>query len=102
MIDCACFPGSSGSPVLLANIGSYTDKDLNVHLGESRIRLLGILWGGPQHTAEGEVRAVPVPTATAVISESRIPSNLGYCVKARELRWFENEIAGRLGVVPAA
>jgi hypothetical protein len=29
MIDCACFPGSSGSPVLLHNIGAYLEKEKN-------------------------------------------------------------------------
>jgi hypothetical protein len=101
MIDCACFPGSSGSPVLLANIGSYVDRDLNVHMGSTRIHLLGILWGGPQHTAQGEIRAVPVPTATKIVSEARIPSNLGYCVRSSELLWFDTEIARIAGMQPS-
>lgn len=96
LIDCACFPGSSGSPVLLANIGSYVDKNLDVHIGSTRIALLGILWGGPQYTARGEVISVPVPTSANQVTESRIPSNLGYCIKSSELRWFESEIARRV------
>src|SRR5262249_23770549 len=38
-IDCACFPGSSGSPVLLYNPVSYIDKRGNTMLGGARIRL---------------------------------------------------------------
>ncbi|NWG54597.1 MAG: trypsin-like peptidase domain-containing protein [Hydrogenophilaceae bacterium] len=87
MIDCGCFPGSSGSPVLLYNVGGYHEGN-NFNIG-TRVKLLGVLWGGPQFTAQGEIRAVPVPTATQPIALSRIPINLGYCVKATELTWFE-------------
>lgn len=41
LIDAACFPGSSGSPVFLFNTGSYTDKRGNVMLGSGRLFLLG-------------------------------------------------------------
>ena len=51
MIDCACFPGSSGSPIYLVN-EAYTSKSGGITIGR-RFKLLGVLWGGPQHTAEG-------------------------------------------------
>ena len=89
VIDCACFPGSSGSPVLLLNSGGYVDKQGNTNLGPTRFKLLGILWGGPQFMATGEIKTVPVPTSTQQVSLSRIPINLGYCIKASQLRWFE-------------
>jgi hypothetical protein len=89
MIDCACFPGSSGSPVFLYHIGSYVNKSQNkVTLG-GRIKLLGILWGGPQYLAPGVIKAVPIPTAVQQMAVSRIPNNLGYCVKAEQLLAFE-------------
>ena len=89
MIDCACFPGSSGSPVLLYNVGMHIDKDGNTNLGGSRIKLLGILFAGPQFTAQGEIKVLPVPTASQPVALSRIPTNLGFCVKADQLNWFE-------------
>jgi hypothetical protein len=89
MIDCACFPGSSGSPVLLYNPVSHIDKKGNTVLGGARMKLLGVLWGGPQHNAEGEIKAVPVPTTVRPIAISRIPNNLGFCVKANQLMYFE-------------
>lgn len=90
MIDCACFPGSSGSPIVLFNIGGHTTKDGGVVIGPSRLKLLGILWGGPQYTAEGQIKVVPVPVAMQPIALSRIPNNLGFCVKAEQLLWFES------------
>ena len=59
LVDAACFPGSSGSPVMLFDVGSYHDRR-GMHVGASRIKLLGILYAGPQHTIEGEVQVVPV------------------------------------------
>jgi hypothetical protein len=89
MIDCACFPGSSGSPVLLYQIGAYLIKKENRVQPGGRIKLLGILWGGPQYLAPGVIHAVPIPTAVQQVAVSRIPNNLGYCVKAEQLLAFE-------------
>lgn len=90
MIDCACFPGSSGSPVLLYNVGTYMDKNGGTVMGGVRLRLLGVLYAGPQFTAQGEIKVMPVPTANAPVALSRIPINLGICVKADRLKWFED------------
>ena len=88
VIDCACFPGSSGSPIYLYNEGTYSQKSGGVVVG-TRVKLLGILWGGPQHTAEGNIVVVPIPSASRPIVLSRIPNHLGYCIKASELMYFE-------------
>jgi V8-like Glu-specific endopeptidase len=87
VIDCACFPGSSGSPVLIFDQGGYLDaKGLN--LGGGRIILLGVLFAGPQHVAEGEIQTIEVPLAQVPISLSKIPNNLGFVVKARKISDF--------------
>lgn len=84
MIDAACFPGSSGSPVFLMNIGGHMTKT-GYNLGESRINLLGTLYAGPQHTATGEVEIVEVPTRQKAVSFSHIPNNLGLVIKAKKI-----------------
>lgn len=84
LIDCACFPGSSGSPVLVCDVGQvHTKKGLQI--GTSRIKFLGVLYAGPQHRVDGRIEFVPVPTANRVVSVSTIPNNLGMVIKAREL-----------------
>lgn len=88
VVDMACFPGSSGSPVYLANFGSYADRDGNINMG-SRIKLLGILYAGPQHTASGEIILTPVPTSNKPMSLTSMPNNLGYIIKATELDALE-------------
>ncbi|PXF29429.1 hypothetical protein WH50_20765 [Pokkaliibacter plantistimulans] len=89
VVDMACFPGSSGSPVYLANFGSYADRNGNLNMG-SRIKLLGILYAGPQHTASGEIVLTPVPTQNKPMSFTSMPNNLGYVIKATELAALES------------
>ena len=89
VIDCACFPGSSGSPVLLFNQGGYMDAAGNYNIGANRVLLLGILYAGPQHVAEGEIKTIDVPLRQIPISLSRIPNNLGFVVKSQKLYDFK-------------
>ena len=84
MIDAACFPGSSGSPVMLANIGSHPNKRGGITLG-NRIALLGVLYAGPQITVKGEITNAPVPTETTQSSQINIMMHLGLVVKSQEL-----------------
>lgn len=83
LIDAACFPGSSGSPVFLFN-SIWTTREGSHKMG-ARIKLLGILYAGPQHTATGEVRIVTVPTQQRAVAISTIPNNLGMVVKSSRL-----------------
>lgn len=94
MIDVACFPGSSGSPVMIYNASGYTTKQGNIMMGSQRLILIGILYAGPQHTATGEIRIVNVPQLQLPTAISRIPNNLGLVIKSERLldleRLFEN------------
>lgn len=91
LIDAACFPGSSGSPVFLANIGSFVDENGMLNAG-TRIFLLGTLYAGPQHTTTGEIKVVDIPTDTKAIAVGTIPNNLGYVIHASELAVLEAAI----------
>jgi len=88
VIDAACFPGSSGSPVFLANLGNYMEKKGGTVIG-TRFYFLGVLYGGPQYTATGEVIVVDIPTQLDTIAVSNIPSNLGYVIKSKKILDFE-------------
>lgn len=89
MIDAACFPGSSGSPVVLYNNIGYLTKNGGFVAGRRRIFFLGILYAGPQHTATGELQIVNVPNLQKPITFSRIPNNLGIVIKAQKILDFE-------------
>jgi hypothetical protein len=89
LIDCACFPGSSGSPVFLYNRSSYSDRS-GLHVGQDRLLFLGVLFAGPQHVAHGEIGTVEVPElAHALRAISAIPNNLGFVVKSAKILDFE-------------
>ncbi|MGI6387556.1 MAG: S1 family peptidase [Desulfomonilia bacterium] len=88
LIDAACFPGSSGSPVMLFDVASYQTRK-GTFMGSSRIKLLGVLYAGPQHTVEGEVKVVLVPTQQKAVAVAGIPNNLGIIIKAEQLLAFE-------------
>lgn len=97
LIDAACFPGSSGSPVFLANLGMYFNKDGNTVVG-TRLGLLGVLYAGPQHTAQGDIHIVPIPTINQkAISISSIPNNLGMVIQSKKIKDFESIIKSLVG-----
>ncbi|EJL31777.1 serine protease [Brevibacillus sp. BC25] len=96
MIDAACFPGSSGSPVFLFNQGTFTTKSGEVRYAEGgRIALLGVLYAGPQFTATGEIKVVNIPSRQEPVVFSRIPNNLGLVIKASKLLDFEEILKQR-------
>lgn len=97
LTDIASFPGSSGSPVLLANIGGYMDSKGNTFMGTHRIRLLGIHYAGAMHTATGEIKIVTAPTATAAVPFTLIPNNIGVAINSNRLLEFEPMISKVVG-----
>jgi Trypsin-like peptidase domain len=94
VIDCACFPGSSGSPVFQCDIGNYVGRDGKLVIGH-RVKLLGLLYAGPVYSAEGEIIVKEIPTGMMPISQSSIPMNLGYVIKATRLLEMESVIEAK-------
>lgn len=95
LIDAACFPGSSGSPVFLYNPLGYQDKNGSFKLGAVRFKFLGVLFAGPQHTAQGKVIEVPIAT-TQNIAISNIPNNLGMVISSKVMKDFIPLIQNKL------
>lgn len=89
LIDAACFPGSSGSPVFLANIGSYVDNDGEIKIG-SRVSLLGVLWGGPVATTEGKIINSEIPSQENTKVTTSTMLNLGFVIHASEILGFKD------------
>jgi hypothetical protein len=85
MIDAACFPGSSGSPVFLYSTGGYLSRDGNMMMGAMRIKLLGVLYAGPMYNAKGEIVVMNQPVTPKPVAVSPIPINLGMVIKASEI-----------------
>ena len=96
LIDCACFPGSSGSPVFLYNTSGWKDRRGNTHVGQERLLFLGVLFAGPQHVVEGTVDQVVIPDLASIArATSAIPNNLGVVVKSSKLLDFEPILTGK-------
>lgn len=87
MIDMACFPGSSGSPVCIMNTGSYSTSG-GLHIG-NRLYFLGVLYGGPMFQVNGSVDIINIPTTTPLISRTQQVMNLGLVIKAERLNDFK-------------
>ncbi len=96
VIDCACFPGSSGSPVVIFDEESFADSHI-ITFGRSRMLFLGVLYAGPQHSATGEIKVIETPLAQRPIVLSQIPNNLGFVIKARKLLEFRGLFRGNQG-----
>jgi hypothetical protein len=97
MIDAACYPGSSGSPVFLYNLGNYVSKQGGTVIG-TRFLFLGILYAGPQYTATGQIKIVTIPERQDTLAQTSIPINLGNVIRASKLLDFETilkELAGQ-------
>ena len=96
LIDAACFPGSSGSPVCLFDKGTYwSKKDGHFKVGV-RFKLLGILYGGPQYTEEGKIVVKNIPTKVEPYAMTKIPINIGYVIKSKKLFDFKNSFKKEL------
>lgn len=91
MIDMACFPGSSGSPVFIINEGSYNKNSGGIVLG-NRMLLIGILYAGPQINTKGKVQVVQVPSKNEVQTLTAFPINLGYVIKSAKMKSFNDII----------
>jgi hypothetical protein len=91
MIDMACFPGSSGSPVFIYKSGMTINKQGMTLLEEGiRIELLGVLYAGPQMAITGEIKVLDIPTVQTAVSVSNTMINLGYVIKAEQILILEN------------
>jgi hypothetical protein len=85
LVDIACFPGSSGSPVILHDTEYFAGA----------VRFLGVLHAGPDISLEGEIlrKKVPINTDPAVRVSSMI--HLGYIIKASKVLELTKHIASR-------
>lgn len=85
VVDIACFPGSSGSPIFIVDEGSYIDKYGASIGGEGRLILLGILYAGPVMNCEGEIILRSIPSVKEPVVSTDMMIHLGYYVKSREI-----------------
>lgn len=90
LLDMACYPGSSGSPVFILNKGAYITRE-GITMG-SRVYLLGVLYGGHEFNAQGVLQFANLPNTPVPVT--RIPINLGIIIKAERILEFEKLFKG--------
>ncbi|MDG3003283.1 S1 family peptidase [Paludisphaera mucosa] len=87
LIDAACFPGSSGSPVFLYNSGAFHQGG-ELRFG-ARAKLLGVLYEGPTQKIYGDLVPLSVEGPPKLMAVSRMLINLGHVIKSHRLLEFE-------------
>lgn len=85
LIDCACFPGSSGSPIFIYKPSGHSTPNGDFIVGRELFYLIGILYAGPQHLASGELEILPIATHNLKVG---VPNNLGIAIKSSKLLDF--------------
>lgn len=87
LIDAACFPGSSGSPVYLYNTGSYFNTVTGEWDFNLRVKFIGILYSGPTAYSDGIVLDdQELISGERVVLKTML--NLGHVIKASEIFAF--------------
>ncbi|RWO05715.1 MAG: serine protease [Mesorhizobium sp.] len=99
LVDLACFPGSSGSPIFLYDRGTRWNKDVGnfMSVGGYRFWLLGILYAGPTITTEGTIKMVKEPTF-AVASMMHI----GFAIRSTALLTIDQMLIEKMAKLGAA
>ena len=100
LIDAACYKGSSGSPILICDIGHVRDKFGGMSIGTSRVYLLGVLYKAPVVTMEGEIVMENRPELqTAAKAKTQTPINIGVVANYQALRELTEEIRTKFSIL---
>lgn len=98
MVDMACFPGSSGSPIMLVNQLGYRDKSTgNFMMGSGRVFFLGILYAGPLITNQGQIVLGQAPQ---IVTNTMM--HLGNAVRSSEMLELEKLVKAFAAAHPPA
>lgn len=93
LIDASIFKGSSGSPILICNIGSYTNPDGHLMLG-NRTFFLGVQYRGEFSKYQQNIYVKDAKgnfnNTSDVLSLNF--NDLGFCVKSECLIYFKDEV----------
>ena len=96
LIDASIFKGSSGSPIVICNIGSFNNAEGKLCLGD-RVLFLGVQYRGEFskfqqniYVKDGSGNYKNTPDVLSAYF-----NDLGFCVKSECLGWFKDEIIRR-------
>lgn len=98
VVDIACFPGSSGSPIFIFDKNGYYNKKTKTQfMGQSRLIFIGVLYAGPQILNNGDVILAAPPKAV-------VPSmmHLGFAIRASALLPLRDAVLKHIAGLSAA
>lgn len=91
MVDMACFPGSSGSPVFVYDRNGYTGRHLaSLNQDRQGIIFVGILYSGPIITNEGKIVLADSPSVSIGTM-----MHLGHVIRSSAVQAIIDELQGR-------
>lgn len=91
LVDMACFPGSSGSPVFLLQRGYVEKSTGNYLLDGVRFFLMGVLHAGPIINNAGQIVLGHLPTVTVATM-----MHLGQVIRSDAVIQLESEVIARM------
>lgn len=93
LIDCAIYPGSSGSPVLSVKqlIHKKTFEPFKT------VELLGVVYATYQHTAQGDLTVKNIPTNI----NTPVPNHLGIVLNSTRIHELDDIISDYFAEVPS-
>jgi len=91
LVDMACFPGSSGSPVFLKQLGYVDRKTRTYKIDAHRFFFVGVLYAGPTITNKGVIALGHQPTV-----EVAAMMHLGQVIRSSEVLDIEALVRAHL------
>lgn len=95
LVDMACFPWSSWSPIFILNEGSFNDKSWTLYVWNKLI-FLWILFSWPVYYANWDIVIEDIPTQQKISTNTSVMMNLWYYIKSIVILDFKEEIINRL------
>ncbi len=91
LIDCAVYPGSSGSPVFryTPELPIKAGQNISIQGGGAHVELLGVLFAGYEQTVDGEIVVANIPTSVTAVTRTNIPINIGIVIRAEKILEME-------------
>ena len=98
LVDMACLPGSSGSPIFVYNDGTFVDKKKNAMVVGSRLIFLGIEFSMPIRLNQDVYEKTNIPgqfkSTNYIVAED---INYGHYIKSSEMMAFDSTF-NKLGI----
>jgi hypothetical protein len=92
LVDMACFPGSSGSPVFIKQRGYVDRKTGNYKIDAHRFFFVGVLYAGPTITNDGVIALGHQPTVKVAAM-----MHLGQVIRSSKVLDIEGLVRAHLG-----